>query len=128
MAPLGEAIARYHKILESEAYRDLAWAEALQSRMKATHLTSGTRPISPVLRPHFVTKRQYTNLTKAAEALFSAISRVEHMTLSSAQLQSRIQMLPAEKMLASVDPDCPFLNLTSLRDTNLHHGKLHFTG
>jgi hypothetical protein len=128
MAPLGEAIARYHKILESEPYRDLAWADALQSRMKASHLTSGTRPISPVLRPHFVTKRQYVNLTKAAEALFSAISRVEHMTLSSAQLQSRIQMLPAEKMLASVDPGYPFLNVTSLLDTNLHNGTLHFTG
>ena len=128
MAPLGEAIARYHKILASEPYRDLAWAETLQSRMKAAHLTSGTRPISPVLRPHFVTKRQYANLVKAAEALFSAISRVEHMTLSSATLQARIQMLPAEKMLASVDPGYPFLSVTSLLDTNLHNGSLHFTG
>ncbi len=128
MSQLGEAIARYHKILETEAYRDHAWAEELQGRMKASHLTSGTRPISPVLRPHFITKRQYANLVKAAEALFSAISRVEHMTLSSAQLQSRIQMLPAEKMLASVDPGYPFLSVTSLLDTNLHNGTMHFTG
>jgi uncharacterized circularly permuted ATP-grasp superfamily protein len=128
MAQLGEAIARYHKILESEPYRDMAWADALQSRMKASHLTSGAKPISPVLRPHFVTKRQYANLVKAAESLFTAISRVEHMTLSSAQLQSRIQMLPAEKMLASVDPGYPFLSVTSLLDTNLHNGSLHFTG
>ena len=128
MAQLGEAIARYHKILESEPHRDLEWANALQSRMKALHLTSGNRPISPVLRPHFITKRQYASLVKAAEALFSAISRVEHMTLSSAQLQSRIQMLPAEKMLASVDPGYPYLSVTSLLDTNLHNGSLHFTG
>jgi len=128
MAQLGEAIARYHKILESEPYRDLEWAKTLQTRMKASQLTSGNRPISPVLRPHFITKRQYASLVKAAEALFSAISRVEHLTLSSAQLQTRIQMLPAEKMLASVDPGYPFLSVTSLLDANLHNGSLHFTG
>jgi hypothetical protein len=128
MAQLGEAIARYHKILQSERHRDLAWAEALQSRMKESRLTSGNRPISPVLRPHFVTKRQYANLVRAAEALFSAISRVEQMTLSSSQLQSRILMLPAEKALASVDPGYSFLSVTSLLDTNLHNGSLHFTG
>lgn len=127
MAQLGEAIARYHKILESEPYRDLGWADALQERMKAAHLTAGNRPISPVLRPHFITKRQYANLVKAAEPLFSAINRVEKMTLGSAQLQSRIQMLPAEKMLASVDPGYPFLSVTSLLDTNLHNGSLRFT-
>jgi hypothetical protein len=128
MAQLGEAIARYHKIIESEPYRDLAWAEALQERMTASNLTSGNRPISPVLRPHFITNRQYTNLVRAAEALFSAINRVEQMTLGSAQLQSRIQMLPAEKMLASVDPGYPFLSVTSLLDTNLHNGSMQFTG
>lgn len=128
MAQLGEAIARYHKILESEAYRDLGWAEALQDRMKSSRLTSGNRPISPVLRPHFITKRQYANLVKAAESLFAAITRVEQMTLSSAQLQARIQMLPAEKMLASMDPGYSFLSVTSLLDTNLHNGSLHFTG
>jgi uncharacterized circularly permuted ATP-grasp superfamily protein len=128
MAQLGDAIARYHKILDSEQFRDLGWAEALQQKMKAAHLTSGNRPISPVLRPNFVTKRQYTNLVKAAEALFSAITRVERMTLGSSQLQSRIQLLPAEKMLVSVDPGYSYLSVTSLLDTNLHNGSLHFTG
>ncbi|MBI3759268.1 MAG: hypothetical protein HY269_05880 [Deltaproteobacteria bacterium] len=96
--------------------------------MKAANLTAGNRPISPVLRPHFITKRQYANLVKAAEPLFSAINRVEKMTLGSARLQSRIQMLPAEKMLASMDPGYPFLSVTSLLDTNLHNGSLRFTG
>src|SRR5437588_6425123 len=126
MSQLGEAIARYHKILESEPHRDLQWAEALQDRMRASKLVSGARPISPVLRPHFITKRQYANLVKAAESLFSAITRVEQMTLANTQLQSRIQMLPAEKMLASVDPGYSFLSVTSLLDTNLHNGSVRF--
>ncbi|HUK42223.1 MAG TPA: hypothetical protein VLX11_14310, partial [Candidatus Acidoferrales bacterium] len=75
MTQVGEAIARYHKLIESEPYIDLTWAKALQERIKSEKL--GGRPISPVLRPHFITNRQYSVLVKAAESLFSAIHRVE---------------------------------------------------
>lgn len=126
MSNLGEAIARYNKILESEPHRDLGWAVELQNRMKAENLMSGNRPISPVLRPHFITKRQYTNLVKAAEALYSAISRVESVALSTPQLLNRMQMLPAEKMLAAVDPGYPFVSVTSLLDTHLNNGTMRF--
>ena len=126
MSQLGEAIARYHKILESGSFRDLGWAQALQDRMKAANLVSGNRPISPVLRPHFITKRQYGNLVKAAEALYGAISRVESLALATPQLLTRMQMLPAEKMLAAVDPGYPFVSVTSLLDTHLNNGTLRF--
>lgn len=126
MAQLGEAIARYHKILEGDPYRDLEWAEALQARMKASHLMAGNRPVSPVLRPHFITRRQYATLVKAAEALFGAIHRVEQLALERPQLLARMQLLPAEKMLAGVDPGYSFVSVTSLLDTNLHNGSLRF--
>ena len=41
---------------------------------------------------------------------------------------SRMQMLPAEKMLASVDPGYPYLAVTSLLDTHLNNGSLQFVG
>jgi uncharacterized circularly permuted ATP-grasp superfamily protein len=126
MTQLGEAIARYHKILEGDSFRDLGWAEALQSRMTSSHLVSGNRPVSPVLRPHFISRRQYENLVKAAEALFCAINRVEQLALGNSQLLNRIQLLPAEKMLASVDPGYPFLSVTSLLDTHLQNGTVRF--
>ncbi len=126
MTQLGEAVARYHKILESEPYNDLAWARGLQERMKERNLYVGARPISPVLRPHFITRRQYQNLSKAADSLVSAIDRVEKAALSNPTLLSRIELLPAEKMLASVDPGYPFLSVTSLMDTHLHNGTVRF--
>ena len=43
MTLVGEAIARYHKLIESEPYIDLAWAHALQERMKAEKLGSRAR-------------------------------------------------------------------------------------
>lgn len=66
MTQLGEAIARHHRLLDSQPFKDLAWAEELQQQMKAAKLTAGTRPISPVLRPHFISARQYANMVKAA--------------------------------------------------------------
>jgi hypothetical protein len=48
------------------------------------------------------------------------------MALSSPALMSRMEMLPAEKMLASVDPGYPFFSVTSLLDTHLHNGTVRF--
>jgi hypothetical protein len=124
MTQVSEAIARYHKLIESEPYIDLAWAQALQERMRAEKL--GGRPISPVLRPHFLTNRQYAALVKAAESLFAAINRVEQLALQNPTLLSRMQLLPAERMLASVDPGYSHFNVTSLLDTNVNDGSLRF--
>jgi hypothetical protein len=124
MTQVSEAIARYHKLIESEPYIDLAWAKALQDRMKASKL--GGRAISPVLRPHFITNRQYAAMVKGAESLFSAIRRVEQMALATPPLLARMQLLPAERMLAQVDPGYSYFSVTGLLDTAMNNGSMHF--
>ena len=126
MAQLAEAITRYHKLIESEPYRDLGWAAALRDTMSARKLTLGGRPISPVLRPHFISRRQYLSLVKAAESLFGAIDRVKQVALANPALLSRMELLPAEKMLAAVDPGYNYTTVTSLLDTSLYNGTLQF--
>lgn len=126
MTQLSEAIARYHKLLEADPYKDMSWAHSLQERMKAQNLVVGGRPVSPVLRPHFITRRQYAGLVKAVESLSSAIDRIENMAVGSPALLSRMELLPAEKMLAAVDPGYPFLSVTSLLNTHINNGTLRF--
>ena len=126
MTQLSEAIARYHKLLEAEPFKDLSWAHVLHERMDAQHLTVGGKPISPVLRPHFITRRQYTSLVKAAESLVTAVDRIETMAVSNPSLMARMEMLPAEKMLATVNPGYSFHSVTSLFNTHLHNGTLRF--
>lgn len=126
MTQLAEAIARYHKLLEGGSYHNLAWAHQLQERMQANNLAVSGRPVSPVLRPHFITRRQYAGLVKAVESFSSAIERVEKMAIASPSLLSRMELLPAEKMLAAVDPGYQFLSVTSLIDTHLNNGTLRF--
>jgi uncharacterized circularly permuted ATP-grasp superfamily protein len=123
---LGDAVARYHKILESEPYRSLDWASALHAQMASQGLSVSGRPISPFLRPHFLTRRQYDHLVKATESLTGAIDRVKRMALADPVLQSRINLLPAERMLAQVDPGYSTLAVTSLLDTHIHNGTMQF--
>jgi len=93
MTLVSEAVARYHKLIESEPYIDLAWAHALQERIKSEKLDG--RPVSPVLRPHLITQKDYASLVRASETLLSAIARVEQLALETPALLGRMQLLPA---------------------------------
>jgi hypothetical protein len=125
MTQVGEAIARYHKLIESGPYIDLGWAQALQEQLKAAKL--GGRAISPVLRPHFLSGRDYAAMAKTAETISSAMARVEQMALATPALLARIQLLPAERMLAQVDPGYAFAGVTGQLDTVLNNGSMKFS-
>ena len=104
MTQLDEAISRYHRILESEPYRDLRWVKNLQDEMEARQLSAGGRLLCPFLRPNFVTQKQYDNLVKTGEALISAVDRMlRHRARYPPHLLSRMQLFLAEKMLAAID-------------------------
>src|SRR5260370_31671602 len=111
MTQMGEAVARYHKLLEGDQFKDLSWAQELQERMKADNLAVAGRPVSPVLRPHFITRRQYNGLVKAVESFSSAVDRLANMAIGRPALMARMEMLPAEKMPAPVDPRFPVLSV-----------------
>ncbi len=122
---MDDAIARYHRILESDSYRDLGWVIPLQQRMEAERLSAGGRLICPFLRPHFLSRRQYDNLVKAAEAVVSAIDRMQQMVLASPALMARMDLLPAEKMLASIDPGYRVPDVASQIDSHVNNGTMH---
>ena len=120
MTQLDEAIARYHRILESEPYRDLKWVKNLQDEMEARQFSTGGR-----LRPNFVTQKQYDNLVKTGEALIAAVDRMLHTALASPQLLSRMQLFPAEKMLAAIDPGYEMTEVSAQLDLQIQNGTLH---
>ena len=127
MTQLGEAIARYHKLLESDSYKDLSWVGALHEHMAAQNLTVSGKPVTPFLRPHFLSTRQYTTLVKAAELVTGSILRIKQMALQNPALLTRMELLPAEKMLASVNPGYSHLAVASQLESQIHNGSLRFT-
>ncbi len=128
MARLGDAISRYHSFLNSEPYRDLGWAEEFQERMRQRGLTESGRLVAPVLRPHFLSRRQVETLGKMTERLASILDQVELLALQSPLLLNRLQMLPAEKMLAAVPSGYSRFNVTSRMDAHVQNGSLSLRG
>ena len=126
MSLLDDAVGRYNKLLESGPYRDLAWVEALYQRMESGRLSAGGRLVCPFLRPNFISRRQYDSLVKSGEALIGAIDRMEQMVLSNPALLARLELLPAEKMLAAIDPGYQALEVAARLDTHLSNGSLRF--
>src|SRR5262245_951484 len=126
MSQLDDAVARYNKLLESGPHRDLAWVDALQQRMESARLSAGGRLVCPFLRPNVISRRQFESLVKTGEALIGAIDRMEQMVLTTPALLARLDLLPAEKMLASIDPGYQALEVAARLDTHLSNGHLHF--
>src|SRR3954463_3256971 len=126
MSQLDDAVSKYNKLLESGPHSDLAWVEVLHQRMEAAKLSASGRLICPFLRPNFISRRQYDSLVKTGEALIGAIDRMEQMVLTSPPLLARLDLLPAEKMLASIDPGYQALEVAARLDTHLNNGSLHF--
>lgn len=127
MTLLGEAIARYHRILEDLAKAGVPWMEELREGLKRRKLDGSASGVAPVLRPHFVTRRQYGNLVSAAEALSSAINRVRDMALADAQVMSRLALLPGERMLVSLDPGYSTPAVASVLEAVVSNGHLHLS-
>jgi hypothetical protein len=126
MSQLDDAVGKYNKLVESGPYHNLAWAEELHGRMEDNKLSAGGRLICPFLRPNFLSRRQYESLVKTGEALIGAIDRMEQMVLASPALLARLELLPAEKMLASIDPGYQALEVAARLDTHLNNGTLRF--
>jgi hypothetical protein len=125
MSYLDDAVSRYNKSLENAA-QDLSWVEQMQGSMEESGLSSGGRLICPVLRPNFISRRQYESLVRTGEALIGAIDRMQQLVLNSPSLLARLELLPAEKMLASIDPGYNALEVTARLDSHLRNGHLHF--
>jgi hypothetical protein len=122
MSLLDEAVSKYNKLLESGPYRDLSWAEALHQRMESANLSAGGMLVCPFLRPNFITRRQYESLVKTGEALIAAIDRMERMVLANPALLARLELLPAEKMLAAIDPGYQALEVSARLDAHVFNG------
>src|SRR5579862_6730868 len=126
MSYLDDAVVRYNKLLEIGPYRDLSWAETLHRHMEENRLSAGGRLICPFLRPNFISRRQYENLVKTGEALIGAIDRVQQMVMDNPALLARLDLLPAEKMLASINPGYQALEVAARLDSHMVNGHLHF--
>ena len=56
------------------------------------------------------------------------MTRVEHMALATPSLLARVQLLPAERMLAAVDPGYSAFSVAGTLHTQMNDGAIRFSG
>jgi hypothetical protein len=128
MAQLGEAIARYHKLLHDETYRDLTWVQEFQGRIEQRPSADSDRSRTLVLRPHFISTRELNRLTRATEHLAAILDQIQALAFETPSLLDRIHLLPAEKMLATIPSGYSRFSVTSRGDAHLQNGSLSLRG
>jgi hypothetical protein len=128
MPQIGDAIARYHKLLEQPSFRATSWADQFQEEMRRRHLVDSGRLLAPVLRPHFISRRQMDALARLSSQMSQILERLEAVAFASPVLLNRLQMLPAEKMLAAVPHGNSRSGVAVSMDANLRNGSLSLQG
>lgn len=127
MNQVDEAIARYHKILETEPFRDLGWVEQFHATLRSRKMELAGRPVSPFLRPNLVTRKQFDGLVIGGQLLASAVDKIRQLAMADPTLMARMDLLPAERMLAAVNPGYKHFAVTGLLDTAIENGHMRFS-
>jgi hypothetical protein len=97
-----EAIEHYNSLLEGPLADDAI--EKLCEGTVKYNLRFGDRPVCAVLRPMFVTGRQYERVRRDATLALSAIERLYRSMMGDGNLRAELGLTPDEEQLISIAP------------------------
>ncbi|HEX6779460.1 MAG TPA: hypothetical protein VF099_14715 [Ktedonobacterales bacterium] len=112
---LREAILNYHDLLTDELAADSQ--AQLEDQLRRRGLFFGSRPLSNVLRPRFMTPEQYRFLHTRVDALLRAFFRAYHVALEDPALRAQFGLTEWEEELIRFDPGFQAPSPTSRVDT-----------
>ncbi len=122
---LKEAVAYYHSLLEDH---DLAAAtfQSLHDGLESNRLIFGGRPLSPYLRPHFVTVDDWQRVTGVCELIWSALQKVKDAAVLDDSLLDELGVTEIERELVKIDPRYRQVSPTARLDSFLTDGAYSF--
>jgi uncharacterized circularly permuted ATP-grasp superfamily protein len=99
---LQDAIQHYHALLNGPLADDAK--QRLHADTVRYGLSFGERPICNVLRPLFVTARQYDYIQRESTLVLSALQKLYRALLDDAQLRAELDLTPAEEEIIQIAP------------------------
>jgi uncharacterized circularly permuted ATP-grasp superfamily protein len=115
---LTEAVAYYHQLLE-DAELAAASFEALQAALETDRLIFGGRPLSPYLRPHFITADDWQRITRTCEVVWGALQKVKDAAIQDDAILDELGLTEIEKELVKIDPGYKQVSPTARLDSFL---------
>jgi len=115
---LKQAVEHYHELLNDA---DLAAAslQMLNRELDRTKLIFGGRPLTPYLRPHFVTRPDWERVTTICETVFGALQKVKDAAVRDDRILNELGITPIERDLVKIDPGYGHVSPTSRLDSFL---------
>jgi hypothetical protein len=125
MTMTAEAIEHYNSLLEGPLADDAI--EKLCEGTVKYNLRYGDRPICAVLRPMFVTERQYERVRRDATLALSAIERLCRAMMADEKLRAELGVTPDEERLISIAPGFGAPDASGRMETSFDpSGEFHF--
>lgn len=106
------------KLLENHRFDAALFAE-LADIQRAHGILHDARPICPFLRPHFIARSTYDEISRATEILHHAFMRLTEAALESDEILAEINLTEKEERMARIDPRYGGLCASSRFDTYL---------
>ena len=122
---LKQAVAYYHELLEDAELAESSF-QVLRDGLEHNKLIFGGRPLSPYLRPHFVTETDWAYATAACETVWSALQKVKDAAVIDDALLDELGVTEIEKELVKIDPGYKQVSPTARLDSFLTDGVYSF--
>ena len=126
MSLVHDAILAYHALLDDNTARETQLL--LDEGQRREGLFFGTRPLTTVLRPHFLAPEHVTLLEQACRAVAVAARRAVTYALAEPHLVHRMAFTPGERALMELEPGYEEWSVNSRLDSFLdtETGSLQF--
>jgi hypothetical protein len=115
---LKAAVDHYHDLL-GDAELARSSQQALDAALDDSKLIFGGRRLSPYLRPHFVTERDWSMIRQAGETIFGALQKVKDAAVDDESLLDELGLTDIERDLVRIDPGYSHVSPTCRLDSFL---------
>ena len=115
---LKQAVAYYHELLEDAELADESF-RVLHGGLERNKLIFGGRPLSPYLRPHFVTESDWSRATGICETIWSALQKVKEAAVRDDGVLNELGVTDIERELVKIDPGYKQVSPTARLDSFL---------
>ena len=89
-------------------------------------LVYGQRPTCPFLRPHMMSRSEYDDVTRAAQAIAVAVEKLVNQALKDEELLKVLGLTDQETKMARIDPGYPRLCVSSRLDAYVSDSAFQF--
>lgn len=122
---LKEAVAHYNALLDDHELATASF-DALQDGLTKNRLIFGGRPLSPYLRPHFITADDWVRVKAICETIWSALQKVKDAAVKDEAILDELGITEIEKELVKIDPGYSQVSPTARLDSFLTDSSYSF--